>query len=137
MDQGKEIKQSGQTEQVEQMKRIGQMEQIEQIEQKDQKNYVYIVECRDGSLYTGWTNHLQERIQAHNQGKGAKYTKSRRPVKLVHVECFATKEEAMRREYAIKQLPRRKKQMLIAAALQEPDQHERRATAAWAPQSST
>lgn len=131
MDQGKEIKQSGQTEQVE------QMEQIEQIEQKDQKNYVYIVECRDGSLYTGWTNHLQERIQAHNQGKGAKYTKSRRPVKLVHVECFATKEEAMRREYAIKQLPRRKKQMLIAAALQEPDQHERRATAAWAPQSST
>lgn len=113
------------------------MEQIEQIEQKDQKNYVYIVECRDGSLYTGWTNHLQERIQAHNQGKGAKYTKSRRPVKLVHVECFATKEEAMRREYAIKQLPRRKKQMLIAAASQEPDQHERRATAAWAPQRST
>lgn len=131
MDQGKEIKQNGQTEQAE------QMEQIEQIEQKDQKNYVYIVECRDGSLYTGWTNHLQERIQAHNQGKGAKYTKSRRPVKLVHVECFATKEEAMRREYAIKQLPRRKKQMLIAAASQEPDQHERRAIAAWAPQSST
>lgn len=113
------------------------IEQMEQIEQKDQKNYVYIVECRDGSLYTGWTNHLQERIQAHNQGKGAKYTKSRRPVKLVHVECFATKEEAMRREYVIKQLPRRKKQMLIAAAHQEPDQHERRATAAWAPQSST
>ena len=131
MDQGKEIKQNGQTEQME------RIEQMEQIEQKDQKNYVYIVECRDGSLYTGWTNHLQERIQAHNQGKGAKYTKSRRPVKLVHVECFATKEEAMRREYAIKQLPRRKKQMLIAAALQEPDQHERRATAAWAPQSST
>lgn len=116
---------------------MDQMEQTEQIEQKDQKNYVYIVECRDGSLYTGWTNHLQERIQAHNQGKGAKYTKSRRPVKLVHVECFATKEEAMRREYVIKQLPRRKKQMLIAAASQEPDQHERRATAAWAPQSST
>lgn len=83
------------------------------MEQK--KNYVYIVECRDGSLYTGWTNHLQERIRAHNQGKGAKYTKGRRPVKLVYFECFDTKEEALRREYAIKQLPRREKLLLISS----------------------
>ncbi|MDO5345999.1 MAG: GIY-YIG nuclease family protein [Lachnospiraceae bacterium] len=83
------------------------------MEQK--KNYVYMVECRDGSLYTGWTNHLEERITAHNLGKGAKYTKGRRPVRLVYFECFDTKEEALRREYAIKQLPRREKLLLISS----------------------
>ena len=77
-------------------------------------NYTYIVECGDGSLYTGWTNNLEKRIQAHNAGKGAKYTKSRRPVTLVYQESFDTKEEAMRREYAIKQLNRQQKLQLIA-----------------------
>jgi len=76
-------------------------------------NYTYIVECGDGSLYTGWTNNLEKRIQAHNAGKGAKYTKSRLPVKLVYSETFATKEEAMRREYQIKQLTRNKKLELM------------------------
>ena len=77
------------------------------------KNYTYIVKCRDGSLYTGWTNDLEKRMKAHNAGKGAKYTKSRRPVTLVYYESFETKEEAMRREYEIKHLSRQKKMELI------------------------
>lgn len=76
-------------------------------------NYTYIVSCRDGSLYTGWTKDLERRIRAHNEGKGAKYTKSRRPVKLVYYEEFETKKEAMRREYEIKQLTRKEKEQLI------------------------
>ena len=61
-------------------------------------NYTYIVECGDGSLYTGWTNNLEKRIQAHNAGKGAKYTKSRLPVKLVYSETFVTKIKHMKRK---------------------------------------
>lgn len=76
-------------------------------------NYTYIVKCRDGSFYTGWTNDIEKRIAAHNAGKGAKYTKSRRPVELVYLEKFETKEEAMRREFAIKRMDRRKKEQLI------------------------
>lgn len=77
-------------------------------------NYTYLVRCRDGSLYCGWTNHLEERMKAHNNGKGAKYTKCRRPVKLVYFETFNTKEEAMSREHAIKRLTRKQKLDLIA-----------------------
>lgn len=77
------------------------------------KSYTYIVRCKDGSLYTGWTTDLKKRISAHNAGKGAKYTKSRRPVKLVYSEEFETKEEAMRREYAIKHMSRPEKIKLI------------------------
>ncbi len=77
-------------------------------------NYTYILRCKDGSLYTGWTNNLEKRMQDHNAGKGAKYTKSRRPVELVYYETFDTKEEAMRREYAVKQLSRTKKIQLIS-----------------------
>ena len=77
-------------------------------------NYTYIVQCADGTLYTGWTNFLQKRLKAHNEGKaGAKYTRSKRPVKLVYYEGFETKEEAMRREYAIKQLTRKQKLNLM------------------------
>lgn len=76
-------------------------------------NYTYIVECRDGSFYTGWTTDIERRVTAHNEGRGAKYTRSRRPVKLVYYESFRTKEEAMKREYAIKQMPRLKKEQLI------------------------
>ena len=79
----------------------------------DQKNYTYIVKCSDDTLYTGWTNDLEKRIKAHNSGKGAKYTKTRRPVELVYFEVHDTKQEAMKREYAIKQLPREKKLALI------------------------
>ena len=76
-------------------------------------NYTYIVRCRDGTLYTGWTKNLEKRIEAHNSGKGARYTKSRRPVKLVYYEEFETKEEAMSREYAIKHMKKNKKEMLL------------------------
>ena len=76
-------------------------------------NYTYIVRCRDGSLYTGWTNNLEKRIKDHNSGRGAKYTKSRRPVLLAYYEEFATKEEAMRREWEIKQMKRQEKLSLI------------------------
>ena len=65
---------------------------------KMEGNVVYILQCADGSLYTGWTNNLEHRVEAHNVGKGAKYTKSRRPVKLVYFETYSSKEEAMRRE---------------------------------------
>ena len=69
-------------------------------------NYTYLVRCADGTLYCGWTNHLEERIKAHNAGKGAKYTKGRRPVELVYYETFATKQEAMKREAEVKRLNR-------------------------------
>lgn len=76
-------------------------------------NYTYMVRCRDGSLYTGWTTDIGKRIKAHNEGKGAKYTHSRRPVKLVYFEVFDTKKEAMRREYAIKRLNKAIKERLV------------------------
>lgn len=79
-------------------------------------NYTYIVSCADGTLYTGWTNNLKRRMTAHNGGKGAKYTRTRRPVKLVYFEEYATKEEAMRREWAIKQLTKSEKLALIQSA---------------------
>nr|WP_288731307.1 GIY-YIG nuclease family protein [uncultured Anaerobutyricum sp.] len=78
-----------------------------------QGNYTYIVKCSDETLYTGWTNNLKKRLEAHNSGKGAKYTKTRRPVELVYFEEHDTKQEAMKREYAIKQLSRQKKLALI------------------------
>lgn len=76
-------------------------------------NYVYILKCADESLYTGWTNNLERRVKTHNNGKGAKYTKSRLPVELVYFEEYEDKIEAMKREYAIKQLKRKDKLMLI------------------------
>lgn len=76
-------------------------------------NYTYLVKCADNTLYCGWTNHLEKRIEAHNQGKGAKYTKTRRPVELVYYESYPTKEEAMRREVQIKKLSRKDKLLLI------------------------
>lgn len=76
-------------------------------------NYTYILKCKDDSLYTGWTNDLKKRITSHNAGKGAKYTKARTPVELVYYEEFQTREEAMKREYAIKQLSRKEKEALI------------------------
>lgn len=77
-------------------------------------NYTYIVECADGTLYTGWTTNVQKRVKAHNEEKsGAKYTKAKRPVKLVYYEGYETKEEAMRRKHTIKQLTRKQKLELI------------------------
>ena len=78
-----------------------------------EKNYTYMLRCSDGTYYTGWTNSLEKRIQAHNSGNGAKYTRSRRPVELVYYEVFEEKTEAMRREAAIKKMDRRKKELLV------------------------
>ena len=78
-------------------------------------NYTYILRCEAGTLYTGWTNNLEKRVADHNAGKGAKYTRTRRPVELVYVEEFPTKEEAMSREYAIKRLKRTDKLKLLQA----------------------
>ena len=76
-------------------------------------NFVYILLCADNTYYTGWTNNLEKRIETHNQGKGAKYTKSRLPVKVVYIESFETKIEAMKREAEIKKLTRTNKEKLI------------------------
>lgn len=78
--------------------------------------YTYIVRCADDTFYTGWTNDVEKRVAAHNAGQGAKYTRPRRPVRLVYGEAFSTKEEAMRREWQIKQLTRREKLALIDKA---------------------
>lgn len=76
--------------------------------------WVYILRCADGSLYTGWTNRLNARIQAHNSGKGAKYTRSRRPVELVYCQGFGSRSGAMRREAQIKRMTRPQKEQLLA-----------------------
>ena len=79
-------------------------------------NYVYIVECSDGTFYTGWTNNLEKRIDMHSKGTGAKYTKGRGPVKLIYHERFEDKKDAMKREYEIKKLTREAKILLINTA---------------------
>ncbi len=76
-------------------------------------NYTYIAECSDGTFYTGWTTDIDKRIKAHNDGKGAKYTRSRLPVRLVYLETHDTKEEAMSRECQIKKLTRSAKEKLV------------------------
>ena len=82
-------------------------------------NFTYILRCADGTLYTGWTNDLAKRLAAHNRGTASRYTRVRRPVEMIYHESFATKEDAMRREYAIKQLSRAEKLALIAAQRNE------------------
>ncbi len=76
-------------------------------------HYVYILECKDTTLYTGYTNNLEKRIVTHNKGKGAKYTRYRLPAKLIYYEEFSTKSEALKREHAIKKFSRAKKLELI------------------------
>ena len=77
------------------------------------RNYTYIIECKDGKFYTGWTNCIEKRIQAHNQGIGAKFTKGRGPVALRYLEISETKSEAMKREAEIKKMTRKEKEQLI------------------------
>ncbi len=77
------------------------------------ESYVYILECADGTLYTGYTVDLARRLRTHNAGRGAKYTRSRLPVRLVYSERCASKREAMGRECAIKRLTRAEKLALV------------------------
>lgn len=80
---------------------------------KENQNATYILECRDKTLYTGWTNNIEKRIEMHNSNQGAKYTRGRTPVKLVYLELHTTKQEAMSREVQIKRLTRMEKKRLI------------------------
>ncbi len=75
--------------------------------------YVYFLKCNDNSFYCGYTNDLNKRLMAHNKGIGSKYTKKRRPVTLIYSEEYLTRSEAMKREYALKQLNRKQKEELI------------------------
>lgn len=81
--------------------------------QTEKTNYTYILKCADGTFYCGWTNNLEKRLAAHNAGTASKYTAPRRPVELIYTEQFKTKQEAMSREYHIKQLTRQQKIDLI------------------------
>ncbi len=84
--------------------------------QKDinkKNHFVYIVECRDGTLYTGYTTDVERRLEEHNCGEGAKYTRGRYPVELRYTESFSSRSSAQKKEYQIKQLPRKEKEELI------------------------
>ena len=76
-------------------------------------NFVYMLRCGDGSLYTGWTNDLEHRVKMHEQGKGGKYTRAHLPVELVYTESYETPAEARSREVKIKRLSRAEKLRLI------------------------
>ncbi len=78
--------------------------------------FVYLLECRDKSLYCGYTNDLEARVRLHNEGKAAKYTKPRRPVRLAYFEIKESKSQAMKREAEIKKMLRGQKLALIASA---------------------
>lgn len=76
-------------------------------------NYVYLLQCGDDSLYCGWTTNLESRIVQHNKGKGAKYTRSRLPVRLVYFEMYEDRHEALSREWHLKHMNREEKLKLI------------------------
>lgn len=75
--------------------------------------YIYILECNDGTYYTGWTVNLENRLETHNKGNGAKYTRSRLPVKIVYFEKLVSKNEALKREIKIKKMRRSEKEKLV------------------------
>lgn len=83
--------------------------------EEEKEAYVYILSCADGTYYTGWSNDPARREKVHNSGKGAKYTRSRLPVRLVYTEKLPDRISAMRREYAIKQMDRAGKEKLIGS----------------------
>lgn len=91
---------------------------------EESKHVVYILKCSDSTLYTGYTNDLTRRLRMHESGKGAKYTRGRGPFRIQYVERFSTKEEALQREYAIKQLKRSEKENLISLNKHEVGQNE-------------
>jgi putative endonuclease len=82
--------------------------------------FCYIVECSDGTFYTGWSTDPERRARQHNAGRGARYTRDRRPVRLVYIEQQPDKPSALRREHKIKSFPRTKKKKLITDAGKQP-----------------
>ncbi|GGJ89304.1 UPF0213 protein YazA [Lentibacillus kapialis] len=91
---------------------------------ENNEHIVYILKCADDTLYTGYTNNLEQRVQMHEEGKGAKYTRGRGPFQVVFVEKFETKEDALRKEHEIKQLSRKGKAELIRDKLKEVIKYE-------------
>ncbi|WP_077210331.1 GIY-YIG nuclease family protein [Bacillus dakarensis] len=81
--------------------------------EKHDEHYFYVLSCRDGSFYAGYTNNIERRIKQHNEGKGAKYTKGRGPVSLLYSKIFNNKSDALKAEYEFKQWPRRKKEAFL------------------------
>ena len=82
------------------------------------KHYMYVLECSDGTFYTGYTNCLERRLRMHNEGKASKSTRGRTPVKIIYQETFETKEAAMKAEYGFKQLSRKQKESIINGSKQ-------------------
>ncbi|RFU62631.1 GIY-YIG nuclease family protein [Peribacillus glennii] len=80
------------------------------------EHFFYVLRCKDGSLYAGYTNNLEKRIHLHNEGKGAKYTRGRGPVELIYHETFSNKTEAMQAEYRFKQMEKKAKLKYIKGA---------------------
>ncbi|MCM3118174.1 GIY-YIG nuclease family protein [Neobacillus sp. MER 74] len=78
------------------------------------EHFFYVLTCKDGSLYGGYTNNLEKRIKMHNEGKGAKYTRGRGPVELTYYQCFENKGDALRAEYNFKRLTRKKKDEFLS-----------------------
>ena len=98
-------------------------------EQVQQRHLVYLLSCADGSLYTGYTTNVARRVATHNAGKGARYTRGRRPVTLLATWVFNSKREAMIAERAMKQLPREQKLRRVQAAqTMKEDAHEARSS---------
>ena len=85
----------------------------------DTKAYVYILECKDNTYYTGYTTNVKHRLKMHNLGRGAKYTRSRRPCRLVYYKACESKSKALKLEYKIKQMSRKEKSELIEGILKE------------------
>lgn len=88
----------------------------DEMKMEQKSHYMYVLECADGSLYTGYAVDVQARLAAHNAGKGAKYTRARLPVSLLAYAEFASKHDAMHAEYVFKQLSRNEKDALLASA---------------------
>ncbi|MBE3568544.1 MAG: GIY-YIG nuclease family protein [Bacillales bacterium] len=80
------------------------------------EHYFYVLKCSDGSFYGGYTTDVQRRVRQHNDGKGAKYTRSRGPVKLIYMEGYETKGEALRAEHRFKMLTRKQKEKFLGWA---------------------
>ena len=83
------------------------------VESPDGEHFVYVLECADGTFYTGYTTDVDRRLDEHNAGEGAKYTRGRTPVTVRYVESFSTRSAAMSREYDLKQLSRSAKERLV------------------------
>lgn len=86
---------------------------------ENNSHYFYVLTCKDGTLYGGYTNNLERRTKLHNEGKGAKYTRGRGPVTLTYYETFANKGEALRAEYQFKRLTRKKKEEFLIKEMGE------------------